>query len=67
MNTDKTELIVFGNKYYTEKHFPNYIQAITDQMQRADYVRCLGAFIDISLTFKQHVNRNVKTAMYNCH
>ena len=65
MNTDKTEFIIFGSKYYTDH---NTIQSITiggENVHRVDVVRCLGSHLDQNLNMKEHVKIKSKAAMLN--
>jgi hypothetical protein len=65
MNTSKTEFIMFGSISQLDKCNTNQINIAGDTVDSQSYIRYLGAFLDKSLNFKEHVKRKCKTAMLN--
>ena len=65
MNPEKTEFIIFGSRYYMQKLNIKSIELLGESITCAQIVKCLGVLFDSNLTFKQHINAKVKTAMYN--
>ena len=65
MNTNKTEMILFGHHQQLSKCTINKFTAGEDEVPISGVVRCLGSWLDKTLTFKHHVNQKVKTASWN--
>jgi hypothetical protein len=65
MNTSKTEFIMFGSKAHLSKCTTTSIDIAGDIIKRESQVRYLGAFIDETLSFKDHVKRKCRSAMIN--
>ena len=65
MNTSKTEFIMFGGKAQLNKCSTKVINIAGDIIQSEKYIRYLGAFLDETLNFKEHIKRKCRTAMIN--
>ena len=65
LNTDKTEYIKFGNQKQLEKTIINEFNAGSDIVECKSVVKCLGAYLDKNLNFKEHVKNKAKVAMTN--
>ena len=56
---------MFGSKAQLEKCVTINIDIAGDVVHGATCIRYLGAFLDETLTFKEHVKRKCRTAMLN--
>ena len=65
MNTTKTEFIMFGSRQQLEKCTTDHINIAGDSVKREGCIRYLVAFLDETLTFKEHVKRKCRVAMLN--
>lgn len=65
MNTSKTEFIIFGSKQQLDKCNTSEIDIAGDLIQSESCIRYLGAFLDQTLTFKEHIKRKCRVAMLN--
>lgn len=65
MNTDKTEFILFGNPKLLAKSAFDQITVVEDTIERKRHIRLLGAWLDESLSFDDHVTRKCRSAMAN--
>ncbi len=65
MNTSKTEFIMFGSRQQLDKCNIKQINIASDYIEVESCIRYLGAFLDETLTFKEHVKRKCRTAMLN--
>ena len=65
MNTSKTEFIMFGSRPQLNKCSTKVITICGDQIKLQPCIRYLGAFLDDTLNFKEHVKRKCQTAMFN--
>lgn len=65
MNNSKTEFIMFGSRQQLEKCQTTEINICDDAIKSSDCIRYLGAFLDETLNFKEHIKRKCKTAMLN--
>ena len=65
LNTDKTELIIFGSKQQLRKVDESPLDANSDLIPKSEVVRYLRGHLDASLTFETHIKTKVKTAMAN--
>jgi len=65
MNTSKTEYIMFGSNAQHKKCVATTIDIAGDVVHHATCIIYLGAFLDETLTFKEHVKRKCRTAMLN--
>lgn len=65
MNASKTEFIKFGSQPQLNKCETNSIKVVGDNIEAENCVRYLGAFLDETLNFKEHVKRKCRTAILN--
>lgn len=65
MNTSKTEFIMFGSRQQLCKCDTKTICIAGDEVKSGSCIRYLGAFLDETLNFKEHVKRKCRTAMLN--
>jgi hypothetical protein len=65
MNSSKTEFIMFGSRQQLDKCVSTSINIANDNIEKQKYIRYLGAFLDESLNFKEHIKRKCRTAMLN--
>ena len=65
MNASKTEFIMFGSSRQLNKCTTDSIDIAGDKIDLSGNIRYLGAHLDQTLTFKEHVKRKCRTAMLN--
>jgi hypothetical protein len=65
MNSSKTEYIMFGSRQQLSKCKTKEIDICGDKVKVQKCIRYLGAFLDETLNFKEHVKRKCKSAMFN--
>jgi hypothetical protein len=65
MNTSKTEFIMFGSRQQLNKCSTKEINIAGDSVKSVACVRYLGAFLDETLSFKDHIRTKCRTAMMN--
>lgn len=65
MNCSKTEFIKFGHKKQLTKCPANSINVCGDEIQKTRVVRYLGAWLDETMSFEEHVKIKCKSAMLN--
>lgn len=65
MNSNKTEFIECGSRQQLEKCEAKKINICGDNVEKQHCIRYLGAFLDETLSFKEHSIRKCKTAMLN--
>ena len=65
MNSSKTEFIMFGSRQQLDKCSTSSINIAMDTIEKQKYIRYLGAFLDESLNFKEHIKRKCRAAMLN--
>ena len=65
MNASKTEYIVFGSRPQLNKCNTQDIDVCGDKIKRQSSIRYLGAFLDETLNFKEHIKRKCRSAMLN--
>ena len=65
MNPDKTEYIQFGSRRQLAKVTQNDINCVGDIIDRSDVIRYLGADLDSTLSFEDHITRKCKCALAN--
>lgn len=65
MNSSKTEFILFGSRLQLKKCITKDIKVCNDIVESKNCIRYLGAFLDESLNFKEHIKRKCQTAMLN--
>ena len=65
MNPDKTEYIVFGSKQQLSKLKLHNIMAVDKCIIRSKCIKYLGSFLDMTLTFEEHVTHRCKLASWN--
>ena len=64
MNPSKTEFIYFGGKQL-RKCVIDDLDIAGDLILRSHSIRYLGAYLDESLNYKQHVNKKCQAVMFN--
>lgn len=65
MNPDKTEYILFGSRQQLCKITSNGIIAVDKFVARSECIKYLGALLDMTLSFEEHVNHKCKIASWN--
>ena len=65
MNDQKTNFIMYGNKAQLAKCSTNHIKIGEETIVGSDKINLLGIDIDKNLTFKEHIKKKCKIAMYN--
>ena len=65
MNNSKTEFIMFGSRKQLDKCVTESVVIINDAIPKQKFIRYLGAFLDETLNFKEHITRKCRTAMLN--
>ena len=65
MNDGKTEFIYFGGNRQLEKCTSHKIDVNGEDIQRMELTRYLGAYLDSSPNFKEHIKMKCKAAMMN--
>ena len=65
MNESKTIFISFGGSRQLEKCINNTIIINGEDIQWSNVTRYLGAYLDSTLSFKEHINVKCKVAMLN--
>ncbi|CAG2233232.1 unnamed protein product [Mytilus edulis] len=65
MNNAKTEFILFGSRQQLSKCQTKEIIICGDVIKSKTCIRYLGAFLDETLNFKDHITKKCKTAMMN--
>ena len=65
LNTEKTEYIMFGSCHQLTKINPESLQAGPDLIELSNKVKYLGALLDNTLSFDQHISSKVQKAMAN--
>ena len=65
MNTKKTEFILFGSQTQLNKCTTKEINIAGDTVGSVSCIRYLGAWLDSTLNFKEHVKTKCRTAMMN--
>ena len=65
MNDNKTEFIYFGGPKQLEKCIINQINVNGEMIPRSHITRYLGAYLDSTLTLKEHIKKKCKAAMLN--
>ena len=64
MNLDKTEFIYFGHKQQLNKCLINSIDVTSDKIKCTECIRYLGGFLDVNLSYKEHIFRKCKTVSH---
>ena len=67
MNSDKTEFILIGSKQQLQKSHTKQININSENIARSEAIKYLGAWIDSNLSFKKHITKRCKMAMWNLH
>ena len=65
MNDQKTNFIMYGNNVQLAKCSTKHIKVGEETIVGSDKINLLGIDIDKNLTFKEHIKKKCKTAMYN--
>ena len=65
MNASKTEFIMFGSRPQLNKCQSKEIDIAGDTVKAEKCIRYLGAYLDETLNFKEHIKIKCRTAMYN--
>ena len=65
LNTDKTEVVIFGPKRFSEK-LPSYIVTLDGiSLASSSTVRNLGVIFDQNLSFDSHIKQVSRTAFFH--
>ena len=65
MNEEKTEFILFGNQVRLNKVKCNQLIVSDKTVTSSNLVKCLGAWLDKNLSFKDHSTKKAQIAMLN--
>ena len=65
MNNQKTNFIMYGNNVQLSKCSTKHIKIGDEIIVGIEKINLLGTDIDNNLTFKEHIKKKCKTAMYN--
>ena len=65
MNESKTEFMLFGSRQHLQKCTINSLDVLGENIEKSEVIRYLGRYLDITLTFKQHIKTKCKSAMLN--
>ena len=65
MNDQKTNFIMYGNNVQLAKCSTKHIKVGEETIVSSDKINLLGIDIDKNLTFKEHIKKKCKIAMYN--
>ena len=65
MNDAKTEYIQFGSRQQLAKCTCDCIDVSGTIVSRSNFIKYLGAILDMFLSMKQHIMEKCKTAMWN--
>ena len=67
MNDQKTKFIMYGNNIQLSKCSTKHIKIGDEIIGGSDMINFLGINIDNNLSFKEHIKKKCKVAMYNLH
>ena len=67
MNNQKTKFIMYGNNVQLSKCSIKHIKIGDEIIGGSDMINFLGIDIDNNLSFKEHIKKKCKIAMYNMH
>ena len=65
LNPDKTEFICFGYYKQLSKLTKDSIKVNDCDIRASESVKCLGSWLDKTLSMKDHIKKKSQTAMYN--
>ena len=65
MNDQKTKFIMYGNNVQLSKCSTKHIKINDEIIVGSEKINLLGIDIDNNLTFKEHIKKKCKIAMYN--
>ena len=67
MNDQKTKFIMYGNNVQLSKCSTKHIKIGDEIIGSSNMINLLGIGIDNNLSFKEHIKKKCKVAMYNLH
>ena len=67
MNDQRTKFIMYGNNVQLSKCSTKHIKIGDEIIVVSDMINLLGIDIDNNLSFKEHIKKKCKVAMYNLH
>ena len=67
MNPTKIEVILFGGTHQLRKVTVNEIKVVKDTVFTSQTIRYLGAWLDSTLNFQEHVTKKSASAIANIH
>ena len=67
MNDQKTKFTMYGNNVQLSKCSTKHIKIGDEIIGDSDMINLLGIDIDNNLSFKEHIKKKCKVAMYNLH
>ena len=67
MNDQKTKFIMYGNNVQLSKCSTKHIKIGDEIIGGSKMINLLGIDIDNNLSFKEHIKKKCKVAMYNLH
>ena len=65
MNDSKTEFMVFGTRYNLDKHTIPSLKVGDSDIINNESITFPGVILDPHLTFKDHITKKTKIALYN--
>ena len=65
MNSAKTEFIYFGSKVQLSKCVVVHLNVNDEMVERAGFIKYLGAWLDAQLSYKEHTTKKCQTAIIN--
>jgi hypothetical protein len=65
MNTDKTEVIVFGSRHQCKKLKQNFLTVIDAQVKCQQTLKYLGAELDMHMTMHKQISKKCQVAAWN--
>ena len=65
MNGEKAEFIIYGSRQQLKKCVTNNINVTGEIVDITDCIKCLGVWLDATLSHKHHITQKSRTAMLN--
>ena len=67
MNDQKIRFIMYGDNVQLSKCSTKHIKIGDEIIEGSDMINLLGINVDNNLSFKEHIKKKCKVAMYNLH
>ena len=65
INSAQTEFIYFGSRIQLSKCVITHLNVNGELLERAPHIKCLGAWLDAQLSFKEHTTKKCQRAIIN--